>query len=45
MIESIRASASQGAAGVIARLTADVRGFAGGHPQHDDITLVVVRKT
>ncbi|HEY1771382.1 MAG TPA: GAF domain-containing SpoIIE family protein phosphatase [Chthoniobacterales bacterium] len=45
MIESIRASASQGAAGVIARLTADVRAFAGGHPQHDDITLVVVRKT
>jgi len=45
MIRSIRASASEGAQGVITRLTADVRNFAGGHPQHDDITLIVVRKT
>ena len=27
------------------RLTADVRNFANGHPQNDDITLIVVRKT
>ena len=45
MIQSIRASASEGAEGVIDRLTADVRSFVGGHPQHDDITLIVVRKT
>jgi sigma-B regulation protein RsbU (phosphoserine phosphatase) len=45
MIRSIRASASEGAQGVIARLTADVRNFANGHPQNDDITLIVVRKT
>jgi sigma-B regulation protein RsbU (phosphoserine phosphatase) len=45
MIQSIRASASEGAEGVIDRLTADVRNFVGGHPQHDDITLIVVRKT
>ncbi len=45
MIQSLRASASEGAQGVINRLTTDVRDFAGGHPQHDDITLIVVRKT
>lgn len=45
MIRSVQASAREGAAGVISRLTADVREFAGGHPQHDDITLIVVRKT
>ena len=31
--------------GVIARLTDDVHTFAGSHPQNDDITLIVVRKT
>ena len=45
MLRSIRASASEGAQGVIARLTDDVRNFAAGHPQNDDITLIVVRKT
>ncbi len=45
MIRSLQASASEGAQGVINRLTADVRDFVGGHPQHDDITLIVVRKT
>ncbi len=45
MLSSIRASASEGAQGVIARLIDDVRNFAAGHPQNDDITLIVVRKT
>ncbi len=45
MIRSVRASANEGAQGVIARLTDDVRNFAAGHPQNDDITLIVVRKT
>ena len=45
MLRSIKASASAGAQGVIARLTDDVRNFAAGHPQNDDITLIVVRKT
>ncbi len=45
MLRSIRASASEGAQGVIARLVDDVRNFAAGHPQNDDITLIVVRKT
>ncbi len=45
MTQSLRASAGEGAQAVISRLIADVRAFAGGHPQHDDITLIVVRKT
>jgi sigma-B regulation protein RsbU (phosphoserine phosphatase) len=45
MIQSLRASASDGAEGVIKRLTADVRDFAAGYPQNDDITLIIVRKT
>ncbi len=45
MVRSIQASARDGAEGLIACLTADVRTFAGGHPQNDDITLIVVRKT
>jgi phosphoserine phosphatase RsbU/P len=45
MVRAVRASASEGAEEVIARLTADVRNFVDGHPQHDDITLIVVRKT
>ncbi|MGI8889501.1 MAG: SpoIIE family protein phosphatase [Chthoniobacterales bacterium] len=45
MKQSIRASANEGAQGIIARLTDDVRNFAAGHPQNDDITLIVVRKT
>src|SRR6266850_6073039 len=39
MIRSLRASANEGAQGVISRLTDDVRNFAAGHPQNDDITL------
>ncbi len=45
MVRSVQASAPESAAAVIARLTADVRTFASGHPQNDDITLIVVRKT
>lgn len=45
MINSIRASAREGAQEVVARLTDDARQFAAGHPQNDDITLIAVRKT
>ena len=45
MINSIRASAREGAQQVVARLTDDARQFAAGHPQNDDITLIAVRKT
>ncbi|HEX8295023.1 MAG TPA: GAF domain-containing SpoIIE family protein phosphatase [Chthoniobacteraceae bacterium] len=44
VIQSIQASASEGAAGIITRLTDDLRAFVGTHPQHDDITLIAIRK-
>ncbi len=44
VIRSILSSASDGAAGIIAKLTDDLRSFVGTHPQHDDITLIVIRK-
>ncbi|HYR57449.1 MAG TPA: PP2C family protein-serine/threonine phosphatase, partial [Chthoniobacteraceae bacterium] len=44
VIKSIQASASEGAAGIITRLTDDLRAFVGTYPQHDDITLIVIRK-
>jgi sigma-B regulation protein RsbU (phosphoserine phosphatase) len=44
MILSIQASACDGAAGVVKRLTDDLRDFIGTTPQNDDITLIVIRK-
>jgi len=44
VIKAIQASASEGAAGIITRLTDDLRAFVGNYPQHDDITLIVIRK-
>ena len=44
VIKAIQASAPDGAAGVITKLTDDLRAFVGSHPQHDDITLIVIRK-
>jgi sigma-B regulation protein RsbU (phosphoserine phosphatase) len=44
MVESIQASAGEGTAGIIARLTDDLRAFIGPHPQNDDITLIAIRK-
>ncbi len=44
VIKAIQASASEGAAGMITRLTDDLRAFVGPHPQYDDITLIVIRK-
>jgi sigma-B regulation protein RsbU (phosphoserine phosphatase) len=45
MIESVRASASEGVRAIVSRVNEDVRTFAGSHPQHDDITLIAIRKT
>ncbi len=45
MMHSVRASAMDGAQAVINRLIDDVRDFVGATPQHDDITLIVIRKT
>jgi sigma-B regulation protein RsbU (phosphoserine phosphatase) len=44
VIRSVLASASQGAAAIVTKLTDDLRDFVGNHPQQDDITLIVIRK-
>jgi phosphoserine phosphatase RsbU/P len=45
MMESVRASATNGAAAVVNRLIDDLRNFVGAQPQNDDITVIVIRKT
>ena len=47
MIESVRESAGtgKGAQQIMSRVIDDVRNFAGSTPQHDDITLIAIRKT
>lgn len=44
LMQSILASAADGAAGIITRLTDDLRAFIGAQPQHDDVTLIVIRR-
>lgn len=44
LVQGLQASAPHGAASVIKRLTEDVKNFAGNYPQHDDITLIAIRK-
>ena len=44
-IQSIRASAMDGAPAVIKRMIDDLRSFVGSQPQNDDITLIAIRKT
>jgi sigma-B regulation protein RsbU (phosphoserine phosphatase) len=44
-IQSVRASASNGAQAIVKKLIGDVRNFTGSHPQNDDITLIAIRKT
>ena len=44
MIQSIQASAHEGAAGIKKRVTDDLLNFIGNYPQNDDITLIVIRK-
>ena len=44
LVQVFQSSAAQGAPGVVKRLTEEVRGFAGSFPQHDDITLIAIRK-
>lgn len=43
MVESVRGCEGAGAAGVLERLLGDVRAFAAGIPQNDDITALVLR--
>jgi len=44
-IESVRASATDGAQAIVKRVIDDVRNFTGSNPQNDDITLIAIRKT
>lgn len=46
MIESVRASApGDNAQAIISRVIEDVKNFVGTTPQHDDITLLAIRRT
>ena len=44
-MDAVRASAANGAAAIVTRLTDDLRNFVGARPQNDDITLIAIRKT
>jgi serine phosphatase RsbU (regulator of sigma subunit) len=45
MMQSVRASANDGAQSVVRKIIEDVRDFTGPVPQNDDITLIAIRKT
>jgi sigma-B regulation protein RsbU (phosphoserine phosphatase) len=45
MMESVRASANDGAQAIVKKVIGDVRDFTGAAPQNDDITLIAIRKT
>jgi len=45
VVQAIRESASEGPTAVLQRLTDELQSFVGGHPQHDDITLIAISKT
>src|SRR6266446_2792560 len=45
MMESVRASANDGAQAIVKKIIADVRDFTGSPPQNDDMTLIAIRKT
>jgi phosphoserine phosphatase RsbU/P len=45
MIQSVRASATDGAQTIVKRIIEDVRNFTDSFPQNDDITLIAIRKT
>jgi sigma-B regulation protein RsbU (phosphoserine phosphatase) len=45
MMQSVRASATNGAQAIVKRIIEDVRDFTGSVPQNDDITLIAIRKT
>jgi sigma-B regulation protein RsbU (phosphoserine phosphatase) len=45
MMQSVRASANDGAQAIVKRIIGDVREFTGSVPQNDDITVIAIRKT
>jgi sigma-B regulation protein RsbU (phosphoserine phosphatase) len=44
LVRSLQSAATGSAAHVIQRLTEDLKTFVGNYPQHDDITLIAIRK-
>jgi sigma-B regulation protein RsbU (phosphoserine phosphatase) len=44
-MQAVQASAASGAPAIITRVIDDLRNFVGSQPQHDDITLIAIRKT
>src|SRR5947208_1120123 len=44
MMQSVRASANDGAQAIVKRIIEDVREFTGSVPQNDDMTLIIIRK-
>jgi serine phosphatase RsbU (regulator of sigma subunit) len=45
MMQSVRASANDGAQAIVKTIIKDVRDFTGSVPQNDDITVIAIRKT
>ena len=45
LIQALQANAPKGAEATVRAIAAEVREFAGDAPQHDDITLIFIRKT
>jgi sigma-B regulation protein RsbU (phosphoserine phosphatase) len=45
MMQSVRASANDGAQAIVKTIIDDVREFTGSVPQNDDITVIAIRKT
>ena len=45
LIQALQANAPRGAEATVQNIAAEVREFAGDAPQHDDITLIFIRKT
>src|SRR5437773_3878144 len=45
MMQSLRASATNGAQAIVRKIIEDVRDFTGLVPQNDDITVIAIRKT
>jgi phosphoserine phosphatase RsbU/P len=45
MMQSVRASANDGAQAIVKRIIEEVRDFTGAAPQNDDITVIAIRKT
>lgn len=44
LIDLLQNSAPNGANAIVGRITDDVKSFVGNYPQHDDITLIAIRK-